>query len=151
VQDSSDLPLLGHPAIDAIVDLWNSTTPRLNGIPTRQSFDPLTLKPWLGYFSIYETIDCGADFSIRLEGSYIVEMTGENWTGKRASVIDEKYGRSLVEDLRRVHNQRTYLLSRIHLFQRDFKSAIRALLPLTLGSGEVDQIFLCLYSESIRT
>ncbi|MBI2255074.1 MAG: PAS domain-containing protein [Proteobacteria bacterium] len=133
-----------HPRIIDIIDFWKSCQPRIHGLPVRQSVDPFALRPWLGHCAIYEAI-AGDDFKVRLEGSFISEMGGENWTGHRASEIDSRYQATLLRDLRDVSEARTFRTAQISIVQANFIRIERALLPVTLGGGAVDQIIGCIY------
>lgn len=116
--------------------------------PDRETLDVFALRPWLGHISIYETIDGGADFQIRLEGTRISQMTGEDWTGRRASEVDTRFGTRLVEIMREVVISRRPRFHSTRIYQRDFRSAIRMLLPMRSRSdGPVDQVFMVLYLD----
>ena len=132
-------------AINGIVKFWSDCVPRSHGLPLRDSVDPFALRPWLGHCAIYEAIDGGADFRVRLEGSFISDLGGENWTGRLASEIDGKYSSRLLGDLRQVAAKRDYHVETIVIVQADYIEIERALLPFTLGSGTVDQIVGCIY------
>ena len=71
-----------HPTVTVtnLLDLWRSKCPP-EGVPRRAEFDVLTLQPWLGWLTVYEEVDDGADFLVRLDGSNIVALTGDEWTG----------------------------------------------------------------------
>jgi hypothetical protein len=137
-----------NPKIDALYDHWHQSIEVGNAIPHRSAFDPLRIRPWLGHLSIYERIGGDADFLVRLEGTEIVNMTGENWTGKRASEIDHKYHRNLLLDLTNVVTLGRPLLSKLTIFQRDYIHTPRLLLPVRTGSEKADQIFLALYPDA---
>lgn len=131
--------------IDEIISFWSSRQPRVDGVPLRDSVDPFSLRPWLGHCAIYEAIEDGADFNVRLEGSVISDLGGENWTGRRASEIDFRYNSTLRADLRRVATTRQYDVAKIVIVQAEFIEIERALLPFTFGSGRIDQIVGCIY------
>lgn len=145
----SGLDEASDPALSELVDLWLSRT-RDGKVPLRQSLDPFTLKPWLGHISIYEAMDDG-DFLVRLEGSAIVDMTGENWTSYRASEIDKKYGTPLTEDLGEVIAAGKPSFHRMMIFQRRHFFASRALLPVRKAAeSPANQVFLVLYKDQIQ-
>lgn len=106
------------------------------------------LRPWLGHISIYEAVDDGADFRIRLEGSRVSQMTGEDWTGRRVSQVDEKFGAGLVTIMQEVIRTGCPSLHITRIYQREFRSAVRMLLPVrSRPNGPVDQIFMALYLD----
>lgn len=116
--------------------------------PDREDLDVFALRPWLGHISIYEAMDADADFRVRLEGSKISQMTGEDWTGRRASQVDDRFGTRLVAIMREVVRTGRPGLHTTRIYQREFRSAIRLLLPVCSRSGgPVDQIFLVLYLD----
>lgn len=114
--------------------------------PDRDCLDVFALRAWLGHISVYEAI--GGDFRVRLEGTRISQMTGEDWTGRLASQVDARFGTRLVEIMRNVVNSRRPRFHTTRIYQREFRSAIRMLLPMRSRSdGPVDQIFLVLYLD----
>lgn len=118
------------------------------GVPTRATFDALCLRPWLGYISIYRLIEPENEFLNVLEGSCITEMTGDNWTGRLASDVDRKFNKSFHNDLAEVQQSGTPKMESVEIFQRNYKTATRLLLPIaTINSGLPDQIFLSLIPE----
>lgn len=139
------------PSADAragrLFDKWSNCC--VDGVPPdREVLDVFALQPWLGHISIYEAVDGCADFRIRLEGTRISQMTGEDWTGRRASQVDARFGTQLVEIMREVVNNREPRLHTTRIYQREFRSAIRLLLPMRSRSdGPVDQVFMVLYLD----
>lgn len=121
--------------------------------PTRGDFTPYFLKPWLGNIDIYEVEDSdaegGKDFRMRLNGSEVVDMTGENWTGFTARDIDRKFGFSLHQEMLSVYTSKRPLAHHIRVFQKDYVTAYRLLLPIfsEKGDGQVVQIFLALFRD----
>lgn len=116
--------------------------------PDRETLDVFELRPWLGHISVYEAIDGGSDFRIRLEGSRVSQMTGEDWTGRRASEVDDKFGTELVAIMRSVIASGRPSLHTTRIYQREFRAAVRLLLPVrSRPGGPVDQIFLVLYLD----
>lgn len=115
--------------------------------PTRTEFDPLRLWRWLGKLDVYVVENKGEAFRLRLSGTDTVELTGEDWTGKTARDVDEAYGRGFHDDLAAVMRTRTPALHRMQVFQKDYITAYRLLLPVFAapGDGEVTQIFLAMF------
>jgi hypothetical protein len=137
------------PALRTLLGLWIRQCCDGNP-PTRQSFDPFTLKPWLGHISIYEATGTG-DFTNRLEGSDIVDMTGENWTTRRASEIDLKYASSLASHLSEAAEAMKPSIHRMQVFQRDFFYVTRLLLPVCKkAGGPAEQVFLAMYKDIVE-
>jgi hypothetical protein len=152
VTDSPDrqvdvLPPSADPRAAALLAKWSSC--HADGMPPdRETLDVFALRPWLGHISIYEAVDGGADFRIRLEGSRISQMTGEDWTRRHASHVDARFGTQLVAIMRGVVASRRPSFHTTRIYQREFRSAIRMLLPMrSRRDSPVDQIFLVLYLD----
>ena len=116
--------------------------------PTRGDFTPFSLKRWLGNIDIYDVESDGADFRMRLNGTEVVAMTGEDWKGRTAHEIDKKYGSTLHEELHSVYRSRKPLAHHIRIFQKDYVMAYRLLLPIfsDADDGRVAQIFLAIFA-----
>lgn len=117
----------------------------VDGVPVRSCFTPERLRPWIGNLSIYQQVDDGRDFRVRLEGTNITQITGDNWTGRLISEIDARFGTNFLGDVKTVLARREPSLTHCRVFQREYKPAERALLPIASQPGHVDQVFLCLY------
>jgi hypothetical protein len=106
------------------------------------------LQPWFGHISVFHAIDDGADFQLRLDGTEIVAMTGEDWTRRKASEIDRRFGRDLTALLCRAIGSRRPLVHAIRVLQREHLRATRMLLPVrSVPMCEPDQVFLVLYLD----
>jgi hypothetical protein len=57
-----------HPTVTAtnLLDLWRSKCPP-GGVPHRAEFNVFTLRLWLGWLTVYEELDGGADFLNRVQ------------------------------------------------------------------------------------
>lgn len=131
----------------ALLDLWRQYN-RGEGRPTRNDFTPFVLKPWLGSIDIYDVEDGGAEFRMRLNGTRVVAITGEDWKGKTAQDVDRKYGGTLHAELARVCQTRQPLAHHIRIFQKDYILAYRLLLPVFSDEqpGTVAQLFLAVFN-----
>lgn len=119
--------------------------------PDRSQLPPELLQPWLGHISVFQAVDGGADFEVRLDGTAIVEITGEDWTRRTAGEIDRRFGRNLLGSLRRALQSRRPLIHAIQIFQREHLSATRLLLPVrSAPNRDPDQVFLVLYLDRIE-
>lgn len=141
------LPPSTDPRAGTLLAKWAASC--ADGVPPdRETLDVFDLRPWLGHVSVYEAIDDGSDFRIRLEGTRISQMTGEDWTGRRASDVDARFGSHLVALMRGVVRTGRPGIHEIQIYQREFRAAIRLLLPMrSRGDGPVDQIFLAIYLD----
>ena len=123
---------------------FNAAGPR----PTRSDFTPFSLKQWLGHIDIYDVERGGEEFRMRLNGSRVVALTGEDWKGKTARDIDRRFGAALHDELHQVCRSKQPLADHIRIFQKDYVAAYRLLLPIFSDDqdGEVVQIFLALFT-----
>lgn len=141
------LPPTADPRAGALHDRWSALQVD-GGPPDREALDVFALRPWLGHISVYEAIDGGADFRIRLEGTRIAAMTGEDWTGRRASDVDSVFGTDLCGELRRALETAQARFHTTRIYQRDYQNAVRMLLPVrSRRDGPIDQILLVLYLD----
>ncbi len=116
--------------------------------PDRSQLPPESLHSWFGHISVFQAIEDGADFQIRLDGTAIVTITGEDWTRRKASEIDRRFGRDLTGLLRVALQTRRPLIHAIRLFQNEHLRATRLLLPVrSVPMCEPDQVFLVLYLD----
>ena len=110
-------------------------------------FPPFSLKPWLGKIDVYEVVNGGAAFRVRLNGTQVVALTGEDWMGKTASNVDSRFGSTLHEELQGVYRSKRPLAHHIRIYQKDHLSAYRLVLPIFADDreGEIAQIFLVIF------
>lgn len=146
--EASDRDL--SPLAAALLEYWQ-TTRGAGGVPDRGAFDPLRLTRWLGYLSVYEYEPERDDFRNRLEGTYVGNLTGENWTGRRASEVDARFGSSFLADLREVRDAGEPMAHLIKVFQKEFSVTERVLLPVsTTPDGRTDQVFVAIFAYGSR-
>jgi len=141
------LPASASPSLHSLLQFWSDAADG-DGVPSRDRLDALTLRPWLGHISIYQAIDGGRDFRIRLEGTSIVAITGEDWTGKRATEVDARYGCRIAEFMREVVRTHRPAVHTMRVFQNEVEHITRLLLPVrSHPDGPVDQVFLAIYVD----
>ena len=146
-REAAAVPVFASPLLHRLYDFWLDCR-GASDVPNRDAFDPFNLRPWLGHISIYEMIQDGADFRIRLEGTSIVAMTGEDWTGRRASDVDRRYDSRLVDFMRTTIRTHQPAIHTMRLFQNDIEYITRLLLPIrSRPLGPVDQVFLVMYAD----
>lgn len=149
-QELDGLPASASPALRSLFKFWSDES-RGDGAPSRDRLDAFSLRPWLGHISIYEAVADGEDFRIRLEGTAIVAITGEDWTGRRASEVDAKYGCHIADFMREVARTRKPMIHTMHVFQNEVEFITRLLLPVrSRADGPVDQVFLVIYVDPQR-
>lgn len=127
--------------------LWR--TRRWHEDPPDRSQLPLEiLQPWFGHISVFQAIEDGVDFRLRLDGTAIVAITGEDWTRHKTSEIDRRFDRDLTGMLRVATRTRRLLVHAIRVFQHEHLRATRLLLPVrSARMREPDQVFLALYLD----
>lgn len=146
-REVATVPVFAAPSLHTLHDFWLDCR-GTSDVPNRDAFDPFNLRSWLGHMSIYEAIQDGADFRIRLEGTSIVAITGEDWTGKRASDVDGRYGSRLVDFMKRTIRTHQPAIHTMRLFQNNIEYITRLLLPIRSHPlGPVDQVFLVMYAD----
>lgn len=138
------------PLAGSLLTYWRVNCPA-GGLPDRRSFDPVLLGRWLGYLSLYEFEAERNDFRNRLEGSYVADLTGENWTGRRASEVDARFGTGFLAELHEVRSQWRPVAHLIKVFQKEYSVAERVLLPVAVEpGGPADQIFVAIFANGFR-
>lgn len=116
--------------------------------PDRSQLRDEILRPWFGHISVFQAIEDGADFQVRLDGTAVVTITGEDWTRRKASEIDRRFGRDLSGALRVALRTRRPLIHATRLFQNEHPRSTRLLLPVrSVPMCEPDQVFLVLYLD----
>jgi hypothetical protein len=141
------LPATASPLLHKLLQFWSAAA-GADHVPSRERLDMFALRPWLGHISIYEAIDGGRDFRIRLEGTSIVAITGEDWTGKRATEVDARYGSQIAEFMRKVVRTHQPMVHTMRVFQNDVERITRLLLPVRArAGGPVNQVFLVIYAD----
>ena len=116
------LPASASPSLYSLQRFWSDVAEGADA-PSRARLDAFTLRPWLGHISIYEMIDGGRDFRIRLEGTSIVAITGEDWTGKRASEVDAQYGCHIADFMQEVVRTRQPMVHTMRVFQTKWNTS----------------------------
>ncbi len=129
-----------------LLALWRHFN-ALGDRPTREDFTPHNLQPWLGKIDVFAVEQGGETFRMRLNGTEIVALTGEDWTGRTARDIDRHFNVTLHDEMLRIRKSKQPMTDHIRIFQKDYIGAFRLLLPVFAadGSGEVDQIFLAIF------
>ena len=132
-----------HPRIRSLVELWQLRCGE-GDIPWRSSLDVFALKPWLGCLTIFEEVEKGSDYIVRLDGQGVVELTGAEWTGRRVSQLGG--GQPLLKALRSVQASRQPLIDPLY-FPAKGKLLVfsRALLPVWDDKRAAGQVIQCLW------
>jgi hypothetical protein len=135
------------PALSKLLALWRSLAAG-GEIPHREQLDTFTLRPWLGHVMIYEAIDGGRDFRNRLEGSEVVMLTGQDWTGRCASEVDSEFGSRMLAYMQEAVRTGVPCIHTMWMFQNDAIRVTRLMMPIkSRPDGPVDQILAVLYPD----
>ncbi len=78
------LPSEAAPPLHSLLALWESRRAGRD-VPSRQDIDVLELRPWLGWLTVMDMVDDGADFVYRVFGTSQAAQIGMDLTGRRAS------------------------------------------------------------------
>jgi hypothetical protein len=142
VESADDLPEFAA----SLLAYWHHFN-ALGNRPTRRDFTPFSLARWLGYIDVYEAEDGGEEFRIRLNGSRVTELTGEDWTGRTAKDVDRKFGFGLHDEVFAVFKSKQPVSHHTKIYQKDYVTAHRLMLPVfsEADDGEVVQIFMALF------
>lgn len=81
---ATQLDVPDTPETKAMLALWKE---KMDGsdLPRRSDFSPLEMKNYLAYIYIIEVLDGGADFLVRLAGTALTGVFGEDFTGAKFS------------------------------------------------------------------
>ncbi|MHC8493951.1 PAS domain-containing protein [Thalassospira sp. SM2505] len=124
---------------------------KAGNIPTRDDFTPENLAPWINDISIYEYHAGKDDFQILLEGENIVALTGEDWRGAFAREVDCHFSTALHASLSLARLTGQPQIHQLQIFQKEWRSGIRLLLPVLLkkkGQKDIMQVFLAIFPMS---
>lgn len=138
---------LASPRAESLLTFWEAHR-GAGGIPDRHAFTPHALRAWLGFLSIYKYDPEADDFLNALEGTLISQMTGQDWTGKWASEVDDTFGSEFRSEMKDVLATLRPASGNVRIFQKDFNTATRLLMPVAAkGSSEASQVFLAMFPK----
>lgn len=119
------------------------------GLVPKLAFDPFNVRAWLGNLSIFQRT--GNDYRIRLDGTEVVRMTGEDWTNHMVSELDEKYGLRLGESLAICVVERCAVYHPLRrLARRPHLTAARLLLPVSADGFAVTHVVMGLIPNDLE-
>lgn len=135
-----------HPELWALAQYWIACAGR-DRIPTIADFAEDSVDRWQKHFAIYDTVDNGDDFHVFWEGPALTAITGERWSGHRASEVEARYRQALLHDLKFCFYSRRPLFSQIRVYQREMIAAKRLMLPLSRDGSTVDRVVVALFVD----
>ena len=136
-----------HPDLWALAQHWIACAGR-DRIPTIADFAEDRVDPWQRHFAIYDTVDNGDDFHVIWEGPELLSITGERWSGHRASEVEARYRQSLLHDLKFCFYSRKPLYSQVRIYQREKIAGKRLMLPLGRDGHNVDRVIIALFLDA---
>lgn len=146
ISSLGSIPKDRHPSIGEIADYWLAIHPE-NGLPGRQHFDPVDVPQLLGNIGLIEVHGNPRRFRIRLYGTGLVKVMGEDYTGKWYHELFANFDKTAqFSDFNHVVDKRTPHWRRGSLripAERDFHFLERVHLPLAKDGTNVDMILTC--------
>ncbi len=128
------------PRAKALLDLWHAKR-RDGRLPARRDFAFEDFRPWLGWITLLEVRDDGADFYFTLHGTAAVDRYRIDMTGKKASELPANWSKTIIHGYRDVVRLRQPAISRHRLKDSQFEySWLRLLLPCADDGRNVDRI-----------
>lgn len=142
------LESIGHSQLAALAQLWSRKASGKR-LPAREDFDPAELRPWLGRLMLLDVVEDGKDFHYRLHGTGLVELFGEDLTGRAVGKLDPKRRATLLAEYRRAFETRSphYVPSK-ELAEKKHLHVAKLVLPLASDGERVDKLMVSVYSLS---
>ncbi|WP_417321215.1 PAS domain-containing protein [Emcibacter sp.] len=114
-------------------------------MPARKDFNPLHVPEALGNLMLVDVLDKPRDYKVRLIGTHITEMTGNDHTGKSATSLED--ADSIIERFDwLLENRKPYVTSGEFIWsssnRREYSSLV---LPFSENDRDVSIIFCCLH------
>ncbi len=141
---------ISWPELHRLAALWQ-TKRRGRFMPARSDFDPLELKPWLGWLSLIRVVDGGADFVFAVYGTSIAWNSGQELQGKTTDALPAALRLPIEESYRLVCHLRRPLFSAIIVRADGGRRVVmeRAILPLSCDGQTVDRLLVGLGRHEI--
>jgi hypothetical protein len=97
---------------------------------------------------VSEAIDGGRDFRNKLEGTEVVALTGQDWTGRCASEVDARFGSRMLEYMQEAVRTGQPCIHTMWMFQNNAVHVTRLMMPVrSRADGPIDQIVAVLYPD----
>ena len=144
VHDAHDIDAPSDPIVSRIFRYWDSKRgPRR--MPSRADIDPIELRRHVNNVILYDVIEVGRLYRIRLVGSAIVEFYGVNATGEWAgSHMPPEAAAQMIEILTGVVIGKApcFRAGRAHWHKdKSYRTFEACFLPLSPDDEQVDKIF----------
>lgn len=132
-----------HAEIGALVAYWAAKRPAPDRLPAKTAIDPAELRATVANLALFEVIDGGEDFALRLAGTAVEESYGRSMKGFRIGSLGPERATAVgIDDFRTVMRTRSPHYKRfvLDVFDRHHVKLVRVLLPLARDGWAVDTI-----------
>ncbi|MFC7047696.1 PAS domain-containing protein [Emcibacter nanhaiensis] len=118
-------------------------------IPARKDFSPIRIPNLLPYVAVVELVDTeeGPDLRTRLEGEYIVSLSGRNNRGHslRNLMSEERFQKRLAEARKVLKSGQVYFsVNDLLDYRNESHTVIRGIFPFRMNGSETGQVFIVL-------
>ncbi len=143
--------------ISELHDYWKSICGD-NAVPDRKDFSPVAVKKHLPHLAILEVDIAAEAFEVRLFGTALMELFGEDRTGRTQDNLTDKYAEAAVEQ-NAIHSWQAVLTKTLQAEAPVFFETPRLragyrhqvlkgiCLPLTNGSPKITQVIALMYAR----
>ena len=142
-RDARDIAAPADPILIRLFDYWNSKR-RGRLMPSRADIDPTELRTLVHNVMLYDVVEPGRLYRIRLVGQAIVDFVGANNTGKfAADTMPPEAGRRIIEILSSVVASRAPRFRAGHAYwhrDKSYRKFEACFLPLSPDDQTVDKI-----------
>jgi hypothetical protein len=117
-------------------------------LPARRHISPAELRPWLGNLLLLDVIGGGRDFRYRLHGARLVQMFGDDLTGRCVSALPLQNVEALLAEGRQAVATRNavYIEDGI-VAEKTFIRISKLILPLAVDGVAVDMLLVGIYAQ----
>ena len=129
-----------------------------HSVPDRQAFSPVAVKKHLPNIAIIDVDITAETFEVRLFGTALMELFGEDRTGRTQDDLTQKYADGAMEHIvldrwqevltKTVHDKKPIFFRTPRLRAGYRHQSLQGIgLPLTNGSSEVTQVLAVVYAD----
>lgn len=142
---------ISWPELFRLAGLWHAKR-RGRFMPARSDFDPLELKPWLGWMSLVRVGDCedDAEFVFTIYGTNMAWTTGLELQGKTTDALPPACRLPVVESYRLACRLRRPLFSAMIVRNDQRRVLERVILPLSSDGQAVDRLLIGIGQHEIE-
>jgi hypothetical protein len=141
IRDASDLAAPVKPILVRLFDYWKSKRGDRQ-MPSRADIDPAELRSLVYNVMLYDVVEPGKTYRIRLVGQAIVDFVGENNTGKLATAsMPPEAAKRMIEILNGVVVNRVPRFRAGHAYwhkDKSYRKFEACFLPLSPDNQTVD-------------